>query len=151
MGCGVEAGVKDSRIVAIRGDRSHPANFGKLCPKPAGLPEAVHHPDRLTHPLRRKPGGGFRRVSWDEALQEVADKLGATIRDHGPDAAAFYISGQLLTEDYYAVGKLARGFLGVVNVDSNSRLCMSSAVAGYKGAFGTDRRPRTRTWGTPSA
>jgi ferredoxin-nitrate reductase len=141
VGCGVEAGVKDSRIVAIRGDRSHPANFGKLCPKPAGLPEAVHHPDRLTHPLRRKPGGGFRRVSWDEALQEVADKLRATIRNHGPDAAAFYISGQLLTEDYYAVGKLARGFLGVANVDSNSRLCMSSAVAGYKGAFGTDGPP----------
>ena len=141
VGCGVEAGVKGGRIVAIRGDRSHPANFGKLCPKPAGLPEAVHHPDRLTHPLRRKPGGGFERVSWDEALGEVAEKLGATIEEHGPDAAAFYISGQLLTEDYYAVGKLARGYLGVANVDSNSRLCMSSAVAGYKGAFGSDGPP----------
>ncbi len=141
VGCGVEAGVKGGRIVAIRGDRSHPANLGKLCPKPAGLPEAVHHPDRLTHPLRRKPGGGFERVPWDEALQEVAGRLGATVRDHGPGAAAFYISGQLLTEDYYAVGKLARGYLGVANVDSNSRLCMSSAVAGYKGAFGTDGPP----------
>ncbi len=141
VGCGVEAGVKSGRIVSIRGDRSHPANFGKLCPKPAGLPEAVHHPDRLTHPLRRKPGGGFERVSWDEALGEVAEKLGATIQQHGPDAAAFYISGQLLTEDYYAVGKLARGYLGVANVDSNSRLCMSSAVAGYKGAFGSDGPP----------
>ena len=141
VGCGVEAGVKNGRIVAIRGDRSHPANFGKLCPKPAGLPEAVHHPDRLTHPLRRKRGGGFERVSWDEALAEVAEKLGGAIREHGPASAAFYISGQLLTEDYYAVGKLARGYLGVANVDSNSRLCMSSAVAGYKGAFGSDGPP----------
>ncbi len=141
VGCGVEAGVKGGRIVAIRGDRSHPANFGKLCPKPAGLPEAVHHPDRLTHPLRRRPGGSFERVHWDEALGEVAEKLGGTVRDHGPDAAAFYISGQLLTEDYYAVGKLARGYLRVANVDSNSRLCMSSAVVGYKGAFGSDGPP----------
>lgn len=141
VGCGVEVGVKSGKIVAIRGDRSHPANFGKLCPKPAGLPEAVHHPDRLTYPLRRRPGGGFERITWDDALGEVAEKLRATIHEHGPEAAAFYISGQLLTEDYYAIGKLTRGYLGVANVDSNSRLCMSSAVAGYKGAFGTDGPP----------
>lgn len=141
VGCGVEAGTKGGRIVAIRGDRTHPANFGKLCPKPAGLPEAVHHPDRLTHPLRRKPGGGYRRVSWDEALGEISERLGNTIEAHGPEAVAFYVSGQLLTEDYYAAGKLARGFLGVANLDSNSRLCMSSAVAGYRGAFGSDGPP----------
>jgi ferredoxin-nitrate reductase len=141
VGCGVEAGVREGRLVAIRGDRSHPANFGKLCPKPAGLPEAVHHPDRLTHPLRRDAQGGYERVSWDEALDEVAERLGGTLEEHGPEAAAFYVSGQLLTEDYYAVGKLARGYLGVANLDSNSRLCMSSAVAGYRGAFGADGPP----------
>ncbi len=141
VGCGVEVGVKGGVISSIRGDKKHPANFGKLCPKPAGLPEAVHHPDRLTHPLRRGPGGDFERVSWEAALEEVAGRLGATLEEQGPQAAAFYISGQLLTEDYYAVGKLARGFLGVSNLDSNSRLCMSSAVAGYTGAFGTDGPP----------
>lgn len=141
VGCGVEAGVKGGRLIAIRGDGTHPANFGKLCPKPAGLPEAVHSPDRLTHPLRRTGSGEMERISWDDALDEVAGRLRGTIEEHGPEAAAFYISGQLLTEDYYAVNKLAKGFLGTNNVDSNSRLCMSSAVAGYRGAFGTDGPP----------
>lgn len=140
VGCGVEAGTSGGKLVAIRGDKNHPANFGKLCPKPAGLPEAVHHPDRLTHPLRRR-GDNFARVSWDEAFGEISGRLGGVIEESGPGAAAFYISGQLLTEDYYAVNKLARGFVGTNNVDSNSRLCMSSAVAGYVGAFGTDGPP----------
>ena len=141
VGCGVEAGTTGGRLVAIRGDRSHPANFGRLCPKPAGLPEAVHHEDRLTHPLRRRGDGGLERVSWDDALGEISARLGSILDEQGPDAAAFYISGQLLTEDYYVVNKLARGFLRTANVDSNSRLCMSSAVAGYAGAFGTDGPP----------
>lgn len=141
VGCGVEVGVKRGRISGIRGDRSHPANFGKLCPKPAGLPEAVHSPDRLTSPLKRKTEGTLERVSWDSALGETAGRLKETLDRHGPKAVAFYISGQLLTEDYYAVNKLAKGFLGTNNVDSNSRLCMSSAVAGYRGAFGTDGPP----------
>lgn len=141
VGCGVEAGVKAGRLIAIRGDKKHPANFGRLCPKPAGLPEAVHAPDRLTHPMRRGRDGGFERASWDDALDEISGRLRETLEEHGPEAAAFYISGQLLTEDYYAVGKLARGFLGVSNLDSNSRLCMSSAVAGYTGAFGSDGPP----------
>jgi ferredoxin-nitrate reductase len=141
VGCGVEAGVKGGKLVAIRGDGIHPANFGKLCPKPAGLPEAIHSPDRLTHPLLRTESGEMGRISWDDALDEIAARLEGVIEQHGPEAAAFYISGQLLTEDYYAVNKLAKGFLGTNNVDSNSRLCMSSAVAGYKGAFGTDGPP----------
>ncbi|HEX2729042.1 MAG TPA: nitrate reductase [Rubrobacteraceae bacterium] len=141
VGCGVEVGVENEKIAQIRGDKSHPANFGKLCPKPTGLPEAVSSPDRLTHPLRKTRSGGMQRISWDDALAEIAGKLQATIERHGPEAAAFYISGQLLTEDYYAANKLAKGFLGVNNVDSNSRLCMSSAVAGYTGAFGTDGPP----------
>jgi ferredoxin-nitrate reductase len=141
VGCGVEVGTKGGRVTRIRGDKAHPANFGKLCPKPAGLPEAVHSPDRLAHPLRKTKGGKMERISWDDALEEIAEMLGSTLEQHGPEAAAFYISGQLLTEDYYVAGKLARGFLGTNNVDSNSRLCMSSAVAGYVGAFGTDGPP----------
>lgn len=141
VGCGVEVGVENGKVVKVRGDKSHPANFGKLCPKPTGLPDALASPDRLTHPLRRNKNGELKRVSWDDALEEVADRLRGTIEEHGPEAAAFYISGQLLTEDYYAVNKLAKGFLGVNNVDSNSRLCMSSAVAGYTGAFGSDGPP----------
>ena len=141
VGCGVEVKVKKGEVARIRGDKSHPANFGKLCPKPAGLPEAIKHPDRLTQPLKRKADGEMERVSWDDALGEVAGKLKGTLDLHGPEAAAFYISGQLLTEDYYVAGKLAKGYLGTANVDSNSRLCMSSAVAGYKGAFGSDGPP----------
>ncbi|HET7480422.1 MAG TPA: nitrate reductase [Rubrobacteraceae bacterium] len=141
VGCGVEAGLENGRMVQIRGDKSHPANFGKLCPKPTGLPEALSSPDRLIYPQRRTASGDLKRVSWDEALAEISWKLEGTIEQHGPEAAAFYISGQLLTEDYYAVNKLAKGFLGVNNVDSNSRLCMSSAVAAYTGAFGTDGPP----------
>ncbi|MGB3682087.1 MAG: nitrate reductase [Rubrobacteraceae bacterium] len=161
VGCGVEVGVKDGRISAIRGDKSHPANFGKLCPKPAGLPEAVHSDNRLTLPMRRNGEGDLKPVSWDEALDELAEKLGYTLGRHGPLGASFYISGQLLTEDYYAVNKLAKGFLGTNNLDSNSRLCMTSAVSGYKGAFGTDGPPAsyadiTRAecfllWGTNTA
>jgi ferredoxin-nitrate reductase len=141
VGCGVEVGVKENEVVQIRGNNLHPANFGKLCPKPSGLPEALHSPDRLTHPLMRTEDGELKRLSWDDALGEVAERLGETIERHGPEAAAFYISGQLLTEDYYVVNKLAKGFLGTNNVDSNSRLCMSSAVAGYSGAFGHDGPP----------
>lgn len=141
VGCGVEIGVKDGRISSIRGDADHPANFGKLCPKPAGLPEAIHSADRLTHPLRRTSGGELARVSWDEALDELAGRLREDREEIGPNGVGLYISGQLLTEDYYAVNKLARGALGTNNLDSNSRLCMSSAVAGYTGAFGTDGPP----------
>ena len=141
VGCGVEVGVEEGKVAQLRGDKAHPANFGKLCPKPTGLPEALASPDRLTHPLRRNESGELERVSWDEALEEISGRLEDTLEEHGPEATAFYISGQLLTEDYYAVNKLAKGFLGTNNVDSNSRLCMSSAVAGYKGAFGTDGPP----------
>jgi ferredoxin-nitrate reductase len=161
VGCGLEVAVKRGRISRIRGDGSHPANFGKLCPKPARLPEAVHSPDRLEYPMLRRKNGGFTRISWDDALEEVSGKLEGTIEEQGPEAAAFYISGQLLTEDYYACGKLARGFLGVANLDSNSRLCMSSAVAGYSGAFGSDGPPASYAdlahagcivlWGTNTA
>ena len=161
VGCGVEVGAKKDEIVAIRGDKSHPANFGKLCPKPAGLPAAINSENRLTLPLRRNVDGVLEPISWDGALDELAEKLGVALEQHGSRGAAFYISGQLLTEDYYAVNKLAKGFLGTNNLDSNSRLCMTSAVSGYKGAFGADGPPTSYAdiaraecfllWGTNTA
>ena len=142
VGCGLLADVEDGRLVAVRGDRHHPTNRGRTCRKPLGLPFAVEAPDRATAPLwRADRDARFEPTGWDDVLGTLAGKLRAIVDEHGPDAVAFYVSGQLLTEDYYAVNKLAKGFLGTNNVDSNSRLCMSSAVAGYAGAFGFDGPP----------
>lgn len=142
VGCGLLADTEDGRLVAVRGDRHHPANRGRTCRKPLGLPFAVDAPDRATVPLLRETRDArFEATPWEDAFGTLAAKLRAIVDEHGPDAVAFYISGQLLTEDYYAINKLAKGFLGTNNVDSNSRLCMSSAVAGYSGAFGYDGPP----------
>jgi ferredoxin-nitrate reductase len=142
VGCGLLADVQDGRLTSVRGDPIHPANRGRTCRKPIGLPFAVHAPDRATVPLWREDRDArFEAAGWDETLGTLAARLQAIVDEHGPDAIAFYISGQLLTEDYYAINKLAKGFLGTNNVDSNSRLCMSSAVAGYTGAFGFDGPP----------
>ncbi len=142
VGCGLLADVEDGRLVGVRGDRMHPANRGRTCRKPLGLPFAVHAKDRATVPLWRDDRDArFEPTGWEDILGDLAGRLQAIVAEHGPDAVAFYISGQLLTEDYYAINKLAKGFLGTNNVDSNSRLCMSSAVAGYSGAFGFDGPP----------
>ncbi|MEJ7824349.1 MAG: molybdopterin-dependent oxidoreductase [Solirubrobacteraceae bacterium] len=142
VGCGLLADVQDGRLVTVRGDPHHPANRGRTCRKPLGLPFAVDAPDRATVPLWRSDRDArLQPTSWEDVLGTVAGRMRAIIQEHGPDAVAFYISGQLLTEDYYAINKLAKGFLGTNNVDSNSRLCMSSAVAGYSGAFGFDGPP----------
>ena len=142
VGCGVLAGSKDGHVLRVRGDPNHPANFGLLCGKGATLPQMVHTPDRLAYPMMRATReADFQRASWDSALERVAVQWRRIIRDHGPDAVAFYISGQLLTEDYYVVNKLAKGFLGTNNVDSNSRLCMASAVSGYVTSLGADAPP----------
>src|SRR5262249_47736737 len=134
VGCGLLVRVRDGRVDEVAGDPIHPVNRGRTCRKPLELPHAVHAADRATVPLLRgSRGAGFRPAGWDHAFAQLAGRLRAIIAEHGPDAVAFYISGQLLTEDYYAVNKLAKGFLGTNNVDSNSRLCMSSAVAGYTG------------------
>ena len=128
---------------AVRGDADHPANRGRTCRKPLGLPFAVHAPDRATTPLLARRSRRALRAAPAGTTCSARSPAGcsAIVDEHGPDAVAFYISGQLLTEDYYAVNKLAKGFLGTNNVDSNSRLCMSSAVAGYSGAFGFDGPP----------
>ncbi len=137
-GCGLVVRAESGRLSAVEGDPIHPVSHGRTCRKPLELAAAVHAPDRATTPLWRDDREGrFVPASWDEALAGLAERLSG----YAPEEIAFYISGQLLTEDYYAVNKLAKGFLATNNVDSNSRLCMSSAVAGYKGAFGFDGPP----------
>ncbi|MFQ3323752.1 MAG: assimilatory nitrate reductase catalytic subunit [Pseudomonadales bacterium] len=136
VGCGVEATLKDDRLIAVTGDKSHPANLGKLCVKGTALNETMGHHGRLLAPQI----DGIE-VDWPTAIDTVASRLTAIREQHGPNAIAFYLSGQLLTEDYYVANKLAKGFIGTANVDTNSRLCMSSAVAAYKRAFGNDLVP----------
>ncbi|MBS0525125.1 MAG: molybdopterin-dependent oxidoreductase [Proteobacteria bacterium] len=136
VGCGVVATPDGRGGAAIAGDAGHPANRGRLCSKGAALDETLGLADRLLHP---EIDG--RRVSWETALDTVAAGLREIIARHGPDAVALYVSGQLLTEDYYAANKLAKGFLGTANIDTNSRLCMASSVAGHKRAFGSDTVP----------
>ena len=136
VGCGVLATAGEGRNVTIAGDPDHPANRGKLCSKGTHLGETIGLEGRLLHPMI-----GSRRASWDKALDLVAGRFARTIRKHGPDSVAFYVSGQLLTEDYYVANKLMKGFIGSANIDTNSRLCMSSAVAGHLLAFGEDVVP----------
>lgn len=136
VGCGVSAKQADDATVSVEGLKAHPANLGKLCSKGAALGETTSLDGRLL-----KPQMHDKDVSWDIALTEVAQRFSKIIDEHGPDAVAFYVSGQLLTEDYYVANKLMKGFIGSANIDTNSRLCMSSAVAGYKRAFGSDTVP----------
>jgi len=135
VGCGVSAAA-EGRSLEVRGDAEHPANLGRLCSKGAALGKTVGLEGRLLHPTI-----GNRRVSWTEATQRVAGRFAETIARHGPDSVAFYVSGQLLTEDYYAANKLMKGFIGSGNIDTNSRLCMASAVVAHKLAFGADLVP----------
>src|SRR5229473_2481322 len=126
--------------VSIAGDPAHPANFGALCSKGAALGETLGLDGRLLHPMMRRDGA-LARVDWPTALDTVAGGFRRIVERHGPDAVAFYLSGQLLTEDYYVANKLMKGFLGSANVDTNSRLCMASSVAGHRRAFGADTVP----------
>ena len=142
VGCGVVIESGGDVITGVRGDAGHPANFGRLCSKGSTLHLSAGPVGRILFPsLSTRRGSPRIRAGWDEALGHAADRFAAIIREHGPDAVAFYISGQLLTEDYYVFNKLAKGLLGTNNVDTNSRLCMSSAVAGYKATLGADAPP----------
>ncbi len=137
--CGVGCGLAVARNGAswqITGDRHHPANFGRLCSKGAALADTLDLDERLLYP---EINGA--RTNWEHALTQVADRFRRTVAEHGPDSVAFYVSGQLLTEDYYVANKLMKGFIGSGNIDTNSRLCMASAVAGHKRAFGEDLVP----------
>ncbi|MES2749737.1 MAG: molybdopterin-dependent oxidoreductase, partial [Pseudomonadota bacterium] len=141
VGCGVLATPDGKGGVAIAGDPEHPANFGRLCSKGSALGETVGLSERLLHPMVRVSSGNLEQVAWTDALDHVANRLQHIIAKHGPDSVAFYLSGQLLTEDYYVANKLMKGFVGTANVDTNSRLCMSSSVAGHRRAFGADTVP----------
>lgn len=136
VGCGISAQTTGPRAVAIAGDKAHPANHGRLCSKGTHLGETVGLDGRLLAPML-----GEEPVGWDRALDEVAARLRDTIEQHGPDSVAFYVSGQLLSEDYYVANKLMKGFIGSANIDTNSRLCMASAVAAHNRAFGEDVVP----------
>ncbi len=138
VGCGVLLRPDGAGGLTVRGDPNHPANYGRLCSKGLALGETVGLEHRLLSP--RVFG---EDVAWGEALQLVADRFSSTIEAYGPDSVAFYVSGQLLTEDYYVANKLMKGFMGSANIDTNSRLCMASTVAGHKRAFGTDTVPGT--------
>jgi len=135
-GCGVEARIAPSGAVEIAGDPTHPANFGRLCVKGLALAETLTLEGRLLHPMIDRA-----RASWSEAIGLVARRFRDTAEKHGPESVALYVSGQMLTEDYYVANKLMKGFVGSANIDTNSRLCMASSVAGHKRAFGADVVP----------
>ncbi|MDJ0450717.1 nitrate reductase [Methylocystis sp. JR02] len=135
-GCGIKATVSASGEVGILGDEEHPANFGRLCIKGATLAETLTLNERLLHPRIFD-----KRASWREALAMVAGRFREAIQTYGPSSVAFYVSGQMLTEDYYVANKLMKGYIGSANIDTNSRLCMASTVAGHKRAFGADIVP----------
>ena len=141
VGCGVLATPDGSGGAAMAGDPEHPANFGRLCSKGSALGETLGLEDRLLYPMIRCSKGTMERVAWSDALDHVAHRFAHIIKRDGPGAVAFYLSGQLLTEDYYVANKLMKGFIGSANVDTNSRLCMSSTVAGHRRAFGADTVP----------
>jgi len=142
VGCGVLIESDGERITGVRGDPKHPANFGRLCTKGATLHLSATKANRALYPeLRKSRPEQRKRTSWADALEYAGGKFAKTIREHGPNAVAFYISGQLLTEDYYVFNKLAKGLIQTNNIDTNSRLCMSSAVAGYKMSLGADAPP----------
>ena len=142
VGCGVLIEHDGERILGVSGDPAHPANFGKLCSKGSTLHLTGDLAARALYPeLRLGKGLARSRCDWDTALDHATNVFAETIAEHGPDSVAFYISGQLLTEDYYAFNKLARALVGTNNIDSNSRLCMSSAVVGYKRSLGADAPP----------
>jgi len=136
VGCGVSVARDGATVLPVAGDKEHPSNFGRLCVKGSALHETVGTQRRLLYPQING-----ERASWPQALDQITERLQKTIREHGPQAVALYLSGQLLTEDYYVANKLWKGFVGSANVDTNSRLCMSSAVAAQVRAFGEDAVP----------
>jgi assimilatory nitrate reductase catalytic subunit len=141
VGCGVLATPDGDGGAAIAGDPEHPANLGRLCSKGSALGETLGLEDRLLYPMIRCSKGAMERVAWSDALDHVAHRFAHIVKRDGPGAVAFYLSGQLLTEDYYVANKLMKGFIGSANVDTNSRLCMASTVAGHRRAFGADTVP----------
>ena len=136
VGCGILINRETDGSMKLKGDPDHPANFGRLCSKGTALLDTIALENRLLQPeMHGQP------VDWGLALDHIADSFSNIIEEHGPDAIAFYVSGQILTEDYYAANKLMKAVIGSANIDTNSRLCMASSVAGHKRAFGSDTVP----------
>ena len=140
VGCGMFVGVKDGRAVAVRGNPAHPVNSGTLCPKGLAEHYTLEAPDRVKYPLLRK-NGKFTRISWNEALDAMAENFLAVQAKHGPEALGVISTGQLVTEEFYTLGKLVQLGFGTSNYDGNTTLCMSTAVSGYKRSFGSDGPP----------
>jgi len=138
VGCGLIATPDGKGGLSVKGDPAHPANLGRLCSKGTALAETVGLEGRILSPQI-----GGQPATWDSALDLIAARFRQAIADHGPDSVAFYLSGQMLTEDYYVANKLMKGFIGSANIDTNSRLCMASSVAGHRRAFGSDTVPGT--------
>jgi assimilatory nitrate reductase catalytic subunit len=140
VGCGMLIGVRNGRAVSVRGDDRHPVNAGLLCPKGLSEHDTIHAPNRARYPLLRRDGA-LTRVGWTEALETMASKFRAVQARHGRDAVGVISTGQLVTEEFYALGKLVQLGLGTRNLDGNTTLCMATAVAGYKRSFGSDGPP----------
>ena len=142
VGCGLLVGIQDDSVRKIKGDPDHPSSLGDLCLKAVYLPETLKTADRLLYPqVRSCQDGPFQRVTWDQTMNYLARRYRAIFDEHGPDAVAFYGSGQLTTEEYYVANKLAKGFFGTNNFDTNSRLCMASSAVGYRTSLGSDGPP----------
>lgn len=140
VGCGMQLGVKEDRVVSVRGNPDHPVNLGKLCPKGLAEHYAIEAEGRARYPLLRRKGS-HERVSWDEALNTMVERFRAVQAKHGPESVGVISTGQLVTEEFYALGKLVQLGLGTRHYDGNTTLCMSTAVAGYKRSFGSDGPP----------
>jgi assimilatory nitrate reductase catalytic subunit len=140
VGCGMQLGVRENKVVSVRGNPHHPVNAGKLCPKGLAEHYAIEAEGRALYPLLRKDGA-LARVSWDNALSTMADRFRAVKQKHGPESVGVISTGQLVTEEFYTLGKLVQLGIGTRHYDGNTTLCMSTAVAGYKRSFGSDGPP----------
>jgi sulfite reductase (NADPH) flavoprotein alpha-component len=142
VGCGIVMEVRDGRVTKLSGDKTHPTNFGRLCTKGSTCAQAIAVPGRMDKAYIRQPGSTDHvPVGIDAAITETASRLRAIMDTHGPDAVAFYVSGQMSLEAQYLANKLAKGFVRTQHIESNSRLCMASAGSGYKLSLGADGPP----------
>lgn len=141
IGCGIEIGVAGAHIVAVRGQPNHPVNQGRLGPKGLNQYYANRHPSRAVCPLIRNQSGQLVPASWDAAMQLVTDRFNEALATDGPDGVAIYNSGQLLLEEYYTIGKIARAGLGIATIDANTRLCTATTGSSLMESFGADGPP----------
>ena len=140
VGCGMQLGVRGDKVVSVRGNPDHPVNLGKLCPKGLAEHYSIDADNRATHPLLRK-GGQLHPVDWEEAIDTLVERFRAVQEKYGPESLGIISTGQLVTEEFYTLGKLIQLGFGTRNYDGNTTLCMATAVSGYKRSFGSDGPP----------